>query len=73
MKFDIFVSVIVLLSVVFSYVVDFYFEPVVAMALGVYIFASAIEETKKMAHIKKVKEIEEIIAETEQGDVKTAE
>lgn len=73
MKFDIFVSVIVLLSVVFSYVVDFYFESVVAMALGVYIFASAIEETKKMAHIKKVKEIEEIIAETEQGDVKTAE
>ena len=65
LKFDLFVSAVVFVSVICSYWFSFYFEPVIAMALSIYMFAYSVEEGKRFYHMKKVREIETILEESE--------
>lgn len=66
--FDILISVLIAISVLLTYAVDFYFEPVIAIALATYTFAYSVERFSFLiAEIKKSK-IQDISQDTEIGE-----
>ena len=66
--FDILISVLIAISVLLTYAVDFYFEPVISIALATYTFAYSIERFSFLvAEIRKSK-IQDISQDTEIGE-----
>lgn len=61
--FDIVVSVVIAVSVILTYLVDFYFEPAVAIAVSTYVFTFIVEKFTSMASERKKAKIRELSEE----------